>query len=117
MESNRQLISFDGDLPDPERGTPNNILRGRPQTLTQNLYTDPGEKFFSGIWSSTEGAWRVEYEEHEFCQILSGRIVLTPEGGQPTTYVAGDAFVIPAGFRGTWETLEPVCKRYAIYLP
>jgi uncharacterized cupin superfamily protein len=110
-------VPFDRNLPAPEPGAPDNVLSGQPRTLTQNLFTDPGEKFFSGIWASTKGRWRVDYAEHEFCQILSGKVVLTPDGGKPRTYKAGDAFVIPAGFHGTWETVEPVRKHYAIYLP
>lgn len=112
-----ELISFDRNLPAPEPGVPDNIVSGQPRTLTQNLFVDAGEKFFAGIWMSTPGAWRVDYVEHEFCQILSGRLVLTPDGGSPRTYSGGDAFVIPAGFKGTWETLEPVRKLYAIYMP
>ena len=115
--SNADLVRFDRNLPAPEPGAPERILSGQPRTLTQNLFTDPGEKFFAGIWASTPGVWTVEYAEHEFCQILSGRVMLTPEGGKPQTYSAGDAFVIPAGFRGTWETVETVRKHYAIYLP
>ncbi|MCS6946515.1 MAG: cupin domain-containing protein [Steroidobacteraceae bacterium] len=31
--------------------------------------------------------------------------------------VAGDAFVIPRGFEGVWDVLEPVVKLYAIFEP
>jgi uncharacterized cupin superfamily protein len=30
---------------------------------------------------------------------------------------AGDAFIIPPGFSGTWETVEPVRKHYVILMP
>jgi uncharacterized protein len=30
---------------------------------------------------------------------------------------AGDAFVVPAGFEGTWEVTEPCKKWYAIFEP
>lgn len=110
-------IRFDRNLPAPEPGVPDNVMEGKPQTLTQNLFTNDEEKFFCGIWASTRGKWRVVYSEHEFCQILSGKVVLTPDGGRPEIYTAGDAFVIPAGFKGTWETIEPVRKHYAILIP
>ena len=29
----------------------------------------------------------------------------------------GDGFVIPIGFKGTWETLKPVRKWYVIWQP
>jgi uncharacterized cupin superfamily protein len=31
--------------------------------------------------------------------------------------VAGDSFVVPAEFEGTWEVLEPAVKLYAIFEP
>lgn len=111
------MIRFDRNLPAPEPGAPDAVIEGKPQTLTQNLYTDADDKFYCGIWASTRGKWRVDYAEHEFCQILSGKVILTPDDGRPQAYSAGDAFVIPAGFKGTWETVEPVRKHYAIYLP
>jgi hypothetical protein len=35
--------------------------------------------------------------------------------GRVQRFGPGDMFVIPAGYEGTWETLEPVLKLYAIY--
>jgi uncharacterized cupin superfamily protein len=32
-------------------------------------------------------------------------------------YVAGDTFLIPNGFTGTWETVKHVKKFFAIYKP
>ena len=31
------------------------------------------------------------------------------------SFEKGDAFVVPAGFDGTWENLEPARKYYAIF--
>jgi len=31
------------------------------------------------------------------------------------SFAAGDAFVIPAGFTGTWEVLDDCAKIYAIF--
>jgi uncharacterized cupin superfamily protein len=44
-----------------------------------------------------------------------GRVRLTERGGGVEEYGTGDGFVIPAGFEGTWETLEPVRKWYVIF--
>lgn len=93
---------------------PTKVVSGEPIATTENLYVNGAETFFAGVWSSNEGKWRVAYEEDEFCVLLSGRVVLTDAAGETRTYGAGDAFVIPAGFEGTWETLEPVRKLYAI---
>ena len=79
------------------------ILRPGCRTISA---TTTGQ-FFSGIWESSPGKWRVSYAENEFCGILSGRVVLTGADGKAQEFKAGDAFIIPAGFEGTWETVEP----------
>lgn len=92
-----------------------NVVAGSPRTTVRNHYTDPRGRFFAGTWSSTVGTWRVSYTEHEFCHLLEGVVVLTAADGRAWRFAAGDAWVIPAGFTGTWETVEPARKHYAIY--
>jgi len=91
------------------------VISGAPRTGVANRYADSSGQFFAGDWSSTVGKWRVAYSEHEFCHLLEGRVVLTSDTGERWDFGPGDAWVIPAGFRGTWETLEPARKRYAIF--
>jgi uncharacterized cupin superfamily protein len=109
-----QIVRFGVNAPEAEKGKPGNIISGAPQTSVQNYCTDKGGEFFSGIWESTPGKWSISYTEDEFCIILEGRVTLTDESGKAQTFKAGDAFVIPAGFKGTWETVEKVRKCYAI---
>lgn len=111
------LIPFDIKDLRPDKGAPppERIVSGKPENRTWNLFSSPDGKFFSGIWESGPGAWRIHYTEHEFCHILEGVSVITPDGGAAMTVRAGDAFVIPAGFKGTWEVRERTCKHYAIY--
>ena len=84
---------------------------------TRNYFSDSGGRFFAGVWESTPGRWRVRYTENEFCHITRGRIRIADASGQQWTFKAGDSFVIPAGFAGTWEVLEPTAKLYVIYEP
>jgi uncharacterized cupin superfamily protein len=111
------IVAFSEPGPEPEDGVPGRVLAGSPRTSTRNYYADPAAKFFAGIWESTPGKWRVEYGEHELVHLLEGRVVLTDEHGHERRFGPGDVFVIPAGFAGTWETLERVRKLYAIYQP
>ncbi len=101
-----------------ELGTPapGRLRRGDPRFLTRNHYTDGSAQFFSGEWSSGPGAWEVRYDVHEeeFCLLLEGAVVLTDADGQRTELRAGDAFVIPGGYVGTWDNLTAVRKLYAI---
>jgi uncharacterized cupin superfamily protein len=47
--------------------------------------------------------------------MLEGKSILTSEAGAVLTLVAGDEFVVPRGFVGTWEVVETTTKRFVIY--
>lgn len=85
------------------------------RTTTLNHYTDPTEQFFAGIWHSSVGAKSVNYTEEEVCYILEGRVRLSDDVGNAKEFGAGSTFVLPAGFKGTWETIEPIKKIYVIW--
>jgi hypothetical protein len=91
------------------------LLGGNPEHKARNYFSDSGGRFFAGIWESTPGRWRVRYTENEFCHLTRGRIRIADSAGQQWSFKAGDSFVIPAGFAGTWEVLEPTAKLYVIY--
>ena len=91
------------------------LLAGSPQQSVSNYFTDTSGQFFAGRWSSTRGKWRVRYTENELCVMTAGKIVLTGEDGAVSFFGAGDAFVVPAGFSGTWEVLVDCTKIYAIF--
>lgn len=111
------LIPFDivGLAPETGAPAPDRIVSGQPQNRVWNLYASPDGKFFSGIWESDPGAWRIAYTEHEFCHILEGESRIVADGGKTMTVKQGDAFVIPAGFTGIWEVVTRTRKHYAIY--
>jgi len=91
------------------------ILSGDPAQTVRNHYTNASGEFFSGEWTGDVGKWKISYTEDEFCFVTRGRNVLTNQDGVAVSINAGDAFVIPAGFQGTWEVLEPTHKFYAIF--
>jgi uncharacterized cupin superfamily protein len=107
-----RLASGESANPSPER-----ILAGIPRARVANQYADPTQQFFCGLWSSSAGKWRVRYTEHEFCVILEGRVRIESVTGARHDVRSGDAFVVPAGFEGTWEVHEPCKKWYAIFEP
>ncbi len=49
--------------------------------------------------------------------MLVGVSVITDAEGRAVTLRAGDRFVVPRGFVGTWELVEPTTKRFVIYEP
>jgi uncharacterized cupin superfamily protein len=103
----------------PETGAPapDRVLEGAPANRSWNAYETPDGRFFSGIWESDPGKWRIEYTEAEFCHIIAGVSRIAGDDGTIREVRAGDAFVIPSGFKGTWEVVEQTRKHYAIYLP
>ncbi|WP_295751316.1 cupin domain-containing protein [Undibacterium sp.] len=91
------------------------LIQGNPKQTIWQHYTDPSAKFLTGIWQSEIGKWSINYTEEEFCQMLQGVSILTDADGREVTLKAGDNFVIPRGFQGTWEVLELSRKIYVIY--
>ncbi|HYD86659.1 MAG TPA: cupin domain-containing protein [Vitreimonas sp.] len=88
------------------------IVDGAPMTETRLDYERDGT--YVGEWAADVGAWRVRYDEWEFCHMLEGVCELTPEGGGAQRYQAGDSFVIEAGFVGVWRVVEPMRKRFVV---
>lgn len=93
------------------------LVDGDPRQGVANLYSDVSAQFHCGIWVAEPATWRVRYSEHELCHMLEGRILIREDGGEPVEVRAGDSFVVPAGFSGTWQVLERARKLYAIFEP
>lgn len=82
--------------------------------ITNTLhFTSADGAFTAGIWESTPGKFRAVYEEDEFYHMLHGKVVIADDEGNARTFHPGDTIVVPAGFTGTWEVLEPTRKFYA----
>jgi uncharacterized protein len=84
-------------------------------TTTKEWYSDPGGNFRSGFWAAQPGRAEIHYTKDELCVLLEGVVRLTDALGRVETYRQGDTFLIPKGFKGVWETVEPVRKFYAIH--
>ncbi len=86
---------------------------GQPMTAYAELFADAGVE--AGIWSCTPGGWHIEHrEDTEVVIILSGSARITDDGGTPRDVGEGDMFVLPRGWSGRWDILEPVEKLYVI---
>jgi uncharacterized cupin superfamily protein len=88
------------------------LVEGAPMTETRLDYEREGT--YVGEWSADVGAWRVKYDEWEFCHLLEGACELVPDGGAAQRFQAGDSFVIEPGFAGVWRVLAPMRKRFVI---
>jgi uncharacterized cupin superfamily protein len=91
------------------------LISGNPKQTLWMHYTDPSKQFFAGIWKSEPGKWSIAYTEEEYCHMQEGVSVITDNEGNATTVKAGDEFIVPKGFVGTWEVLATSTKRFVIY--
>jgi uncharacterized cupin superfamily protein len=113
---NTSLVLLDGPIESEVSETAaDRLIAGKPVTRVANYFSDSTQQFFAGRWSATRGKWRVRYTENELCVMTAGRVVIESESGERSSFASGDAFVVPAGFSGTWEVLEDCSKIYAIF--
>jgi hypothetical protein len=109
------FISLDIDDAGVEIGAPaaGRVISGNPKFKTWNLEELPGG-LYAGVWESTPGKWRVQYDEWEYCRILSGVSIITDDSGETKRVIAGDSFIIRPGFKGFWEVIETTRKEYVV---
>lgn len=98
--------------PDITRPDAAKVVSGDPVHSTWNHYAQDG--LYCGIWQSTVGAWRVQYDEWEYVNILSGHSILHGADGRAVHLHAGDRWIIPPGFVGVWEVVEVTVKDYVV---
>ena len=87
----QQIVDFAQVLTEAERYRPaaEKVLKGDPEQAVYNHYSSPCEQFAAGVWEGEVGQWKVNYTEHEYCEILQGVIVMTEDGGEAQTVRAG----------------------------
>lgn len=64
------------------------------------------------IWEKAASEFPWTYSERERCQILAGKVTVTPDGGEPVDFGAGDFVVFPEGMSCRWKIHEAVRKHY-----
>jgi len=115
-----RFLRFDlNSLPAPEYSapTPDRVISGEPSFTTWILEDTPKSHRYAGYWAATVGAWRVSYEEWEYCSLLEGKAIVTEDGQESVTLSSGDHFIFRPGFQGRWDVLEPVLKTFVVILP
>jgi uncharacterized cupin superfamily protein len=110
--------TFDLSTVEPEAGAPapDRLISGDPVFRTWNVEEADGG-IYAGIWEATPGKWRIVYDEWEYFHVLTGRSIVTEEGGEARELGPGDRMILRPGFRGTWEVIDTTRKDYVIRLP
>ncbi|MES2354269.1 MAG: cupin domain-containing protein [Pseudomonadota bacterium] len=95
--------------------SPEKVIRGDMAQLLDEREGAGKSVISIGTWASSEGAISCQYDEDELCVIAAGRVRLTNQEGESAEFGPGDGFLILNGFRGVWDSLEPLRKWYVIY--
>jgi uncharacterized cupin superfamily protein len=81
------------------------------------LLNSADRHFTAGLYKAGPGDFPIDsYPEDEFCYFLSGSVKLTSADGSVMELKAGEAVVIPKGWKGRWTT-GGYSKYYAVYDP
>lgn len=94
---------------------PSHIVSGNPRQTVTEIFRSPDGRYVAGIWTCRVGAFRIDFEHDEFIHLIEGAVTTTDASGHARSYRAGDAFVAPRGWSGTWTVTEPVKKHYTCY--
>lgn len=113
--SKTQTFDLTGIEPETGRPAADRLISGDPVFTSWNVEEAEGG-LYSGIWQSTPGKWRIEYDEWEYFHVLEGRSIVTSDAGEAFPLEAGSRLILRPGFKGTWEVLETTRKDYVIRL-
>lgn len=90
------------------------LIDGQPMGLDHIYFENETSGIRAGVWRSTPYIEFYDaYPCNEFMYVLEGSVTLENETFSET-YVKGDAFLVPKGFRGYWKQTEPILKYYVM---
>ena len=64
------------------------------------------------IWEKEASAFPWTYGDKETCYLLEGEVTVTPDGGDPVSFSAGDLVTFPDGMSCHWDIKVAVRKHY-----
>lgn len=118
MSNAPNIIRFDSPDSEPvlDRPRPERLDAGDPLRRTWSMYEAPQGDLTAGIWSCEVGRWRIVFPEgkDEYFFVLEGVARLHDVAGGFTEFRAGQGGVIPGGFIGAFEVVEPVRKHFVV---
>jgi uncharacterized cupin superfamily protein len=63
-------------------------------------------------WSKEPSTFPWTYSQREIAFILEGDVIVTPEGGEPVHFSAGDLVTFETGLKCTWTVIKHLRKHY-----
>lgn len=107
----QQEVAAQIDFPRPDR-----LVSGNPRRTTWTYYESRDQQLSCGVWACEVGSWRIQFadDKEEFFCVIEGQVCLWDDSGLAVVVKAGEAAVIPAGFRGRFEVQEAVRKYFVV---
>lgn len=91
-------------------------LSGDITVRSRVVFRTDDDKILSGTWETETGLSRWEFLNHgEIIHVLSGRMTVSEDGGEPVELTAGSTAYFPVGWTGTWEVHERLRKVFVVY--
>lgn len=95
----------------------------KPTSLTEGqveasvtLWSSGNGSMQVGVWACTEGRFTADRTgSTEVCHFISGLVEMTHLDGTTQRLGAGDLLVLPRGWVGEWNILEPTRKLYIMH--
>lgn len=99
----RGLVAADLSESDPNDS---NVVSEEPIENSSHIFHMG--KIMVAVYEAAPGKVHIDDAKYdEFVQILEGRLILTPDGGDESyEYKTGDSFIVPKGYTGTWHMPE-----------
>lgn len=92
------------------------ILSGKPDPKGEAAFSDKSGRVKAGIAIYQPSTVRLDgYPYDEYCFMLEGELTVTSEDGATEVFGAGDAFLLPRGFRGVWSMPKGIRKYYVVF--
>lgn len=87
------------------------IRSERWEECEYHCFRDPSGQVLVAFWEGEPGIVHLgPWPYDEVCVLLEGKVALIDEQGDRREFEAGESFVVPRSFSGTWETVEPSRK-------
>lgn len=65
-------------------------------------------------WSKEVSQFPWSFSTQEIAYVLEGEVTVTPNGGEPVSFAAGDLVTFPAGMSCMWNVKKALRKHYQL---
>lgn len=88
-----------------------NVVEGSPAERSAWVTSNIDGTSITGVWEAQPYTEEIsDCPGEETCYVVSGELVITPNGGDDIFVKAGDSYVIPKGFSGRYSVKKTLVK-------